>query len=122
MRPVFYPAAASWRPRVRAGEAGNRKERNADMARQMTIEDRKRIDFLLQLGWTPVQIAKDLGRSKSTIIREIINRSVECDRGYRCSNRICALFDSCTRVKGYGGAPNRLSSAMPTGSSSGRPA
>ena len=78
------------------------------MARQMTIEDRKRIDFLLQLGWTPVQIAREMGRSKSTIIREIVNRSVECDRGYRCSNRICALFDSCTRVKGYGGAPNRL--------------
>ena len=74
----------------------------------MTIEDRKRIDFLLQLGWTPVQIAREMGRSKSTIIREIVNRSVECDRGYRCSNRICALFDSCTRVKGYGGAPNRL--------------
>ncbi len=74
----------------------------------MTIEDRKRIDFLLQLGWTPVQIAREMGRSKSTIIREIVNRSVECDKGYRCSNRICALFDSCTRVKGYGGAPNRL--------------
>ena len=78
------------------------------MAMQMTLDDRKRIDFLLQLGWTPVRIAKDMGRSKSTIIREIVNRSVECDRGYRCSNRICALFDSCTRVKGYGGAPNRL--------------
>ena len=108
MRPVFYAAAASRRPRVRTGEARERKERNADMARQMTIEDRKRIDFLLQLGWTPVQIAREMGRSKSTIIREIANRSVECDRGYRCSNRICALFDSCTRVKGYGGAPDRL--------------
>jgi len=59
------------------------------MAKQMTIDERKRIDFLLQLGWTPVQIAKEMGRSKTTIIREIINRSVACDRGYRCSNRIC---------------------------------
>ena len=72
------------------------------MARQMTIDERKRIDFLLQLRWTPVQIAREMGRSKSTILHEIINRSVACDRGYRCSNRICALFDACPRIKGYG--------------------
>jgi hypothetical protein len=41
------------------------------MAKQMTLDERKRIDFLLQLGWTPVQIAKEMGRSKTTIIREI---------------------------------------------------
>ena len=99
---VSYAPSASRRPRVRAQDAGNRNERNADMARQMTVEDRKRIDFLLQLGWTPAQIAEDRGRSKSTILHEIINRSVPCDRGYRCSNRICALFDACPRVKGYG--------------------
>ena len=68
----------------------------------MTIDERKRIDFLLQLRWTPVQIAREMGRSKSTILHEIINRSVACDRGYRCSNRICALFDACQRIKGYG--------------------
>ena len=78
------------------------------MAKQMTLDERKRIDFLLQLGWTPVQIAKEMGRSKTTIIREIINRSVACDRGYRCSNRICANFDVCSRPKGYGANPNRL--------------
>ena len=74
----------------------------------MTLDERKRIDFLLQLGWTPVQIAKEMGRSKTTVIREIINRSVACDRGYRCSNRICANFDVCSRPKGYGANPNRL--------------
>ncbi len=89
-------------PRVRTGEDGKHKERDADMAKQMTIDERKRIDFLLQLRRTPVQIAREMGRSKVTIIREIINRSVACDRGYRCSNRICALFDRCTRIKGYG--------------------
>ena len=78
------------------------------MATQMTLDERKRIDFLLQLGWTPVWIAKEMGRSKTTIIREIINRSVACDRGYRCSNRICANFDACSRPKGYGANPNRL--------------
>ena len=74
----------------------------------MTLDERKRIDFLLQLGRTPVQIAKEMGRSKTTIIREIINRSVACDRGYRCSNRICANFDVCSRPKGYGANPDRL--------------
>ena len=68
----------------------------------MTVEDRKRMDFLLQLGWTPAQIAEDRGRSKSTILHETINRSVPCDRGYRRSNRICARFDACPRIRGYG--------------------
>lgn len=79
----------------------------------MTIEDRKRIDFLLQLGWTPAQIADDRGRSKSTVLHEIINRSVPCDRGYRCSNRICALFDACPRVKGYGRDAKRSFNCTP---------
>ena len=69
------------------------------MATQMTSDDRKRIEFLAQLGWTTIQIAKDRGRSKSTIIREIANRSIVCDRGYKCSNRICALFDRCPPPK-----------------------
>ena len=83
------------------------------MAKQMIIEDRKRIDFLIQLGWTPTQIAKDRGRSKSTIIREIVNRSIVCDRGYRCSNRICALFDCCPRIKGYGKDAKRSFNCTP---------
>ena len=62
---------------------------------QMTIDDRRRIDFLLQAGWTPVQIARDRGRNKSSILNEIINRSVVCDRGRGCSNRLCANYDGC---------------------------
>ena len=83
------------------------------MAKQMTIDDRRRIDFLIQMGWTPIQIAEDRGRSKSTIIREIINRSIVCDRGYRCSNRICALFDCCPRIKGYGKDAKRSFNCTP---------
>ena len=79
----------------------------------MTLDERKRIDFLLQLRWTPVQIAREMGRSKTTVIREIINRSVACDRGYRRSNRICALFDSCPRVKGYGRDAKRSFNCTP---------
>ena len=67
--------------RVRTRDAAKQNERIANMAKQMTIDDRKRIDFLIQLGWTPIQIAKERGRSKSTIIREIVNRSIVCDRG-----------------------------------------
>lgn len=83
------------------------------MARQMTAEDRRRIDFLLQPGWTPVQTAEDRGRSKSTILHETINRSVPCDRGYRRSNRICALFDACPRIKGYGRDAKRSFNCTP---------
>lgn len=86
---------------------------NADMARQMTVEDRKRMDFLLQLGWTPAQIAEDRGRSKSTILHETINRSVPCDRGYRRSNRICARFDACPRIRGYGKDAKRSFNCTP---------
>ena len=83
------------------------------MATQMTIDDRKRIEFLAQLGWTTIQIAKDGGRSKSTIIREIANRSIVCDRGYKCSNRICALFGRCPRIKGYGKDAKRSFNCTP---------
>ena len=85
--------------RVRTRDVAKQNERTANMAAQMTSDDRKRIEFLAQLGWTTIQIAKDRGRSKSTIIREIANRSIVCDRGYKCSNRICALFDRCPPPK-----------------------
>ena len=69
---VSCAPTASWRPRARSGEDGKRKERNADMAKQMTLDERKRIDFLLQLGWTPVQIAKEMGRDKTTFGRVVV--------------------------------------------------
>ena len=62
---------------------------------QMTIDDRKRIDFLLNGGYTAAEIAGELGRSKATVLREIINRSVECSRGRGCSNRLCANYGAC---------------------------
>ena len=80
------------------------------MAKQMTIGERKRIDFLLQLRWTPVQIAREMGRSKTAVIRETINRSVACDRGCRRPNRIC---DACPRVKGYGRDAKRSFNCTP---------
>ena len=83
------------------------------MARQMTQDDRRRIDALLAASRSISEIAADLGRNKTTILHEIIARAVPCDRGYGCSNRICANFDSCTRVKGYGPNPKRLFRCSP---------
>ena len=107
----FVPRNASMYCQIKAHNS--KKERNAIMAKQMTSDDRKRIDFLLQLEWTPAQIAKDRGRSKSSILREIINRSIMCDRGYKCSNRICANFDHCPRIKGYGRDAKRSFNCTP---------
>ena len=83
------------------------------MARQMTQEDRRRIDHLLAVGMTINDIAADLGRNKTTVLHEIIARSVPCDRGYGCTNTLCAKFESCTRSKGYGGNPKRLFRCTP---------
>lgn len=54
----------------------------------MNDNDRKRIEFLVSSGFTAQHIADDLGRRKSTILRELINRSVESNRNYKCPNRI----------------------------------
>ena len=83
------------------------------MARQMTQEDRRRIDHLLAAGMTINDIAADLGRNRATILREIIARAVPCDRGYGSSNTLCAKFQTCTRTKGYGGNPKRLFRCTP---------
>ena len=83
------------------------------MAKQMTQEDRRRIDHLLAVGMTINDIAADLGRNKTTVLHEIIARAVPCDRGYGCSNTLCAKFESCTRIKGYGGNPKRLFRCTP---------
>ncbi len=64
------------------------------MARQMTQEDRRRIDHLLAAGMTINDIAADLGRNRATILREFIARAVPCDRGYGCSNTLCAKFQT----------------------------
>ena len=83
------------------------------MAKQMTQEDRRRIDHLLAVGMTINDIATDRGRNKTMVLHEIIARSVPCERGYGCSNTLCAKFESCIRIKGYGGNPKRLFRCKP---------
>lgn len=78
------------------------------MGKHMNENDRTRIELLLGMGRSVSEIARDRGRPDSTILREILNRRIEVMRGYGCSNRLCANFDTCSRIKGYGSDPKRL--------------
>lgn len=55
------------------------------------------MEFLLSVKMPVRQIAEDLGRPKSSVLREIIARAVVCERHYGSSNRLCANFESCFR-------------------------
>ena len=90
---------------------GNRRtktKRKIHMAKQISLDERINYDRWLRAGWSVSRIARESGRGKSSVVREIAKRSVPCNRGYGTSNRICAKFDQCTRRKGYGGNPKRL--------------
>ena len=65
---------------------------------QMKTADRNRIEFLVSLGWSLPKIAADLGRSPSTIRSELLGQRLDSDKGYGCSNRLCAHFDECRRM------------------------
>ena len=65
---------------------------------QMKTVDRDRIEFLVSLGWSLPKIAADLGRSPSTIRSELLGHRLDSDKGYGCSNRLCAHFDECRRM------------------------
>jgi len=77
-----------------AAQARKRKE----SMKQMTIDERKRIEFLLGCGRTVPQVANELGRSPSTVRNELIKHRVDSDKRYGCSNRLCGRFDECTRT------------------------
>ncbi len=77
---------------------------NIHMA-HMCIEEKKRVEFLLGCGNTLAEIARALGRSESTILRELRNRRIDSNKHYGCSNRLCARFDECRRF-GYNGHKN----------------
>lgn len=56
--------------------------------KHMDERDRGRIEFLAGCRSTCEQIAKDLGRSPSTIRDELQKHRVTSDKRYGCSNRI----------------------------------
>ncbi|WP_298770605.1 helix-turn-helix domain-containing protein, partial [uncultured Fibrobacter sp.] len=64
--------------------------------KHMGNDERNRIEFMLGCGRNTTDIAKALGRSQSTISRELLNRRIESEKHYACSNRICVHFDECS--------------------------
>ena len=63
--------------------------------KHMEIGDRNRLEFLAACGRSANQIAEDRGRSPSAIREEFLKHRIASDRGYGCSNRVCAHFDVC---------------------------
>lgn len=63
--------------------------------KHMTVGDRGRIELLVSVGRTMPQIAEALGRSPSTIRRELLEHRVGSSKGYGCSNALCAHYKEC---------------------------
>ena len=51
------------------------------MATQLTMEERETVSRMLATGRSPIQIASELGRHKSTIYRELARNTTAA--GYR---------------------------------------
>ena len=62
---------------------------------RLTSNERKRIETMLDDGWTPYKIAKAIGRPPKTVMREITNRAIESLKGSvgRINNRCVHRFD-----------------------------
>ena len=63
--------------------------------KHMTLDVRNRFAFLAACGCSANQMAEDSGRSPSSIRDEFLKRRIPSDKGYGCSNRVCAHFDAC---------------------------
>lgn len=63
----------------------------------MGHNERDRLEFMLGCGNIVADIARALGRSESTISRELLHRRIDSTKHYGCSNRLCARFDECQR-------------------------
>lgn len=66
--------------------------------KHMGQDERNRIEFMLGCGSNVADIARALGRSESTISRELLNRRIDSAKRHGCSNRLCARFDECRRT------------------------
>lgn len=67
------------------------------MSKHLQLSDRVNIAVWLKMGWSFRQIANELGKSSSTISREVRKHAVMVDKGaaHRVKNR-CAARTSCT--------------------------
>ena len=90
--------AASGRIRRRVPPVDAGTQKRSETMKHMGQDERNRIEFMLGCGNNVAAIAKALGRSESTISRELLNRRIDSDKHYGCSNRLCARFDDCART------------------------
>ena len=69
--------------------------------KHMGQDERNRIEFMLGCGSNVASIAKALGRSESTISRELLNRKIDSNKHYGCSNRLCEREHNCPLGQRY---------------------
>lgn len=67
------------------------------MARHMDSIVRGQIQFWIESHKSVAWIASSIGKPPPTIWRELLNHRIPSDKGYGCTNRLCAKFDVCTR-------------------------
>ncbi|MGM9607298.1 MAG: transposase [Oscillospiraceae bacterium] len=72
--------------------------------KHMIMDIRKRIEFLIGCGFSLPKVAGEIGRATSTVRNELIKHRIASDKGYGCTNRLCAHFDECARTSfdGFG--------------------
>ena len=80
--------------------------------KQMILDEKKRIEFLVSCGHKIPRIAEELGRHPSSIRNEILKHRLDSDKRHGCSNRLCARFDECTRTI-FNGFRNNLRKNTP---------
>ena len=89
---------------ARATAADVKRNKKDTTMKHMIIDIRNRIEFLIGCGFAVPKVAKDIGRDPSTVRNELLKHRIASDKGYGCSNRLCAHFDECTRTSfdGFG--------------------
>ena len=68
------------------------------MASHMVLDERKGIAHGLGCGLTFAELAGMLSRAESTIANEVKNRMIWSNRGYGCTNAVCAHFETCSKA------------------------
>jgi len=92
---VSHRVAKRW-----AGESGGVKPRLREPTRRLSFRERCRIEDLLDAGWTQAAIARDLGRHRSTLSREVRrNRTVRAGGSYGADNAQSKADQSARRPK-----------------------
>ena len=101
---VSHRVAARW-----VAESGGVKPRLCEPSRTLSYRERCRIEDLLDAGWSQAEIARDLGRHRSTIAREVArNRSRRGSGRYRAENAQSKADARARRPK-----PARLATSLP---------